>query len=96
MERLISSIKGHALKVSLMVALLLALGSPVAGSSAFAQGITTTTDTVDVPVTTVQQDTDDDNDFPWGLLGLLGLAGLLGLRPHRHEVERVDRVATTR
>lgn len=32
--------------------------------------------TVDRTVTTTR--TEDDDDFPWGLLGLLGLAGLMG------------------
>ena len=37
--------------------------------------------------------TQEDDEFPLGLLGLLGLAGLLGLK--RKEDDRVNRASTT-
>ena len=49
-----------------------------------AQANTNTTSTAGVTSTMMQDTTtvrtEEDRDFPWGLLGLLGLAGLLGRR----------------
>lgn len=74
--------------------IMLAFALLVGGSQAtFAQEATPGTGGTTVAA---QQNDNDDDGFPWGLLGLLGLAGLAGLRPHRHEVERVDRTPGTR
>jgi MYXO-CTERM domain-containing protein len=43
---------------------------------------------------TARTKSDNDNQFPWGLLGLLGLAGLMGRRrveTVQHEVPRTAR-----
>lgn len=69
-------------RVLVTAALLTILGSPALGRMAFAQEGTVQP----VPQTQVDE-TNDDNDVPWGLLGLLGLAGLAGLR--RHEQPRM-------
>ncbi len=41
---------------------------------------------------TTQNQQNDGNDFPWGLLGLLGLGGLAGLRrrEHAHDGQTVN------
>jgi MYXO-CTERM domain-containing protein len=89
------------------LALLLAVSGLFGGnagslSPAFAQDTTpvaTVVATVAAPVQQTQpvQQTEDNNDFPWGLLGLLGLAGLAGLRrqPEREHVTPVVGVYDT-
>ena len=57
---------------------------------AFAQDGTTEP----VPQTQVVE-TNDDADFPWGLLGLLGLGGLAGLR-RRQEPQVVETIDASR
>ena len=58
---------------------------------------TTTADPLatDPMLNTTDDDDDDRDGFPWGLLGLLGLAGLLGTRRRDDDV-RVDRTRDTR
>lgn len=67
---------------SLAIAGTILLGT--AGTSAAAQ--TTTTEAGSGYVT------QEDDEFPLGLLGLLGLAGLLGLK--RKDDDRVNRAST--
>lgn len=81
----------------LAIALLLTVGSFIAGEAyyapaAFAQDATpapTTGPEATAVVQTAPPVERENNDFPWGLLGLLGLGGLAGLRsrpePVRHE-----------
>ena len=64
-------------KAALMGAALVAM-SPMAQAAQ-------TTDT-DGNRTTNRTQTDQDRDFPWGLLGLLGLAGLLGLKRKERDI----------
>jgi MYXO-CTERM domain-containing protein len=64
-------------KAALMGAALVAM-SPMAQAAQ-------TTDT-DGNRTTNRVQTDQDRDFPWGLLGLLGLAGLLGLKRKERDI----------
>ena len=71
-------------------ALMAIVGSPALGRRAFAQEGTTEP----VPQTQVVQ-TEEQNEFPWGLLGLLGLGGLAGLRRHE-EPRRVEAVDASR
>jgi MYXO-CTERM domain-containing protein len=80
--------RSHARRLLLAAGLATALAAPLG-----AQANTNTTSTTGVtntmaPDTTVR--TEDDRDFPWGLLGLLGLAGLLG----RRKVETVHHETT--
>jgi MYXO-CTERM domain-containing protein len=74
-------------------------GNAGSSSPAFAQDATPVATVVTAPVQQTQpvQQTDDNNDFPWGLLGLLGLAGLAGLRrqPEREHVTPVVGVYDT-
>lgn len=71
-------------------ALLAILGSPTLGRMAFAQEGTTE------PVPQTQPvETNENNEFPWGLLGLLGLGGLAGLR-RREEPRRVETIDASR
>ncbi len=77
-------------RVLVTAALLTILGSPMFGRLAFAQE-----GTAEPVVQTQPVATDNDNDFPWGLLGLLGLAGLAGLR-RREEPPRVATVDASR
>jgi MYXO-CTERM domain-containing protein len=44
--------------------------------------------TTETTVTSTPVETEEDNDFPWGLLGLLGLLGLAGLRKKEEPVRR--------
>ncbi len=77
-------------RVLVTAALLTILGSPALGRMAFAQ------DPTPEPVTQTQPvETDDGNDFPWGLLGLLGLGGLAGLR-RQEQPRRVETLDASR
>jgi MYXO-CTERM domain-containing protein len=89
----------HARRLFLAAGLATMLAAPI-GAQAPATGTTGTTG--DTAMTnmggtssgmmqdTTTRRTDDDKDFPWGLLGLLGLAGLLG----RRKVETVHHDTT--
>ena len=80
----------HARRVFLVAGLATMLAAPLG-----AQANTNTTSTAGVTSAPMMQDTttvrtEEDRDFPWGLLGLLGLAGLLG----RRKVETVHHDTT--
>ena len=82
----------HARRLLVVAGLATLLSAPLG-----AQANTNTTSTIGVTNTMTAPDTttvrtEDDKDFPWGLLGLLGLAGLLG----RRKVETVHHETTTR
>jgi MYXO-CTERM domain-containing protein len=92
----------HARRLFLVAGMAALLAGPLgAQANTPAPGTTGTTDSSltgmggtsagimqDTTTTTVR--TEDDKDFPWGLLGLLGLAGLLG----RRKVETVHHDTT--
>lgn len=79
----------------IVFALLLAVSQLGMGTGqtrrALAQDATPVATVIAQPVATVAQPaqtTDNENEFPWGLLGLLGLAGLAGLRRPEEPVRR--------
>lgn len=76
----------------LTVALLAAFATSTAGTVVVAQEQSPPAQSA--PATTIDT-TQDDNDFPWGLLGLLGLAGLAGLT-RRDPPQRVQAVDASR
>jgi MYXO-CTERM domain-containing protein len=69
----------HARRLFMVAGLSTMLAGPL-GAQANTNTTSTpgVTNTMAADTTTVR--TEDDKDFPWGLLGLLGLAGLLGRR----------------
>ena len=79
----------HARRLLITAGLATVLATPLG-----AQANTNTTSTAGMTSTmapdTTAVRTEDDKDFPWGLLGLLGLAGLLG----RRKVETVHHDTT--
>ncbi len=81
---LVSTKRIRELKVAMIAGALVA--GMAFGGTAFAQEGS--------PAATTGQTTQQDNDFPWGLLGLLGLGGLAGLR-RRDEPRRVDTSRTS-
>jgi MYXO-CTERM domain-containing protein len=66
---------------------LAALGAALILSTSTAGAVLAQESTTETTVTR-EAETQEDNDFPWGLLGLLGLLGLAGLRKKDEPVRR--------
>ena len=67
---------------------LAALGAALILSTSAAGAALAQESTTETTVTSTPVETEEDNDFPWGLLGLLGLLGLAGLRKKEEPVRR--------
>lgn len=59
---------------------LAAFGAALILSTSTVGAVMAQESTTETTVTTTPIETEEENEFPWGLLGLLGLLGLAGLR----------------